>query len=62
VKELIAADRTIDEIAEKLGADSIEYLSVDGLKSAVQTGLRNAKSVGHCTACLTGSYPVPIEF
>jgi amidophosphoribosyltransferase len=63
VKELIAADRTVDQIAEKLGADSIKYLSVDGLKEAVQSGLRKTKStVGHCTACLTNEYPVPIEF
>lgn len=62
VKELIAASRTVDEIAEKLGADSVAYLSVDGLKAAVQSGLRSTKtSVGHCTACLSNEYPVQIE-
>jgi amidophosphoribosyltransferase len=63
VKELIAADRTVEEIAEKLGVDSLQYLSVDGLKAAVQNGLRGKKtSIGHCTACLTNEYPVPIDF
>ncbi|KAI6187177.1 Amidophosphoribosyltransferase [Aphelenchoides besseyi] len=63
VNELIAANRTIDEISEKLGADSIAYLSVEGLEQAVQSGLhkKEAKHIGHCTACLTGLYPVPIE-
>jgi amidophosphoribosyltransferase len=52
----------VNEIAEKLGADSVAYLSVDGLKAAVQTGLRNIKNpVGHCTACLSNEYPVQIE-
>lgn len=60
--ELIASKRTVEEIAEKLDADSIQYLSVEGLKEAVQRGIRGkSKPVGHCTACLTGEYPVPIE-
>ncbi|CAD5221305.1 unnamed protein product [Bursaphelenchus okinawaensis] len=63
-KELIASNRTVDQICDLLGADSVKYLSVEGLKQAVQSGLRsrNAKSIGHCTACLTGDYPIPIEF
>lgn len=58
MKELIAAEKSIEEISEKLGADSVKYLTIDGLKAAVQNGLRSTKtSVGHCTACLTGSPP-----
>jgi amidophosphoribosyltransferase len=59
--ELLASKfKTEKDIAEKLGADSVKYLSVEGLKKAVQIGIRTKESVGHCTACLTGEYPVRI--
>ena len=42
------------------GADSLEYLSVEGLKTAVQAGIKEQSDdkMGHCVACLTGEYPV----
>lgn len=47
------------------GADSLSYLSVEGLRRAVQFKMKatNPKQIGHCTACLTGEYPggVPEE-
>lgn len=46
------------------GADSLEYLSVEGLVKAVQRDIKPQNcEVGHCTACLTGTYPegVPQE-
>lgn len=54
--ELIAANKTVDEIAEYIGADSLAYLSLDGLIRA--SGVHNG---GFCTGCLTGQYPVPVE-
>lgn len=42
------------------GADSLEYLSVEGLVSAVHYNMKTTPSDGvggHCTACLTGEYP-----
>jgi amidophosphoribosyltransferase len=51
--ELIAATHTIDEIRKYVGADSLAYLSLDGLRSAVDTGHRS-----YCTSCYTGVYPV----
>ncbi|MDR1990234.1 MAG: amidophosphoribosyltransferase [Acidobacteriaceae bacterium] len=51
--ELIAATHTLDEICAYLNADSVQYLSLDGLMSAVGTG-----SAGYCTSCYTGQYPV----
>lgn len=62
-KELIAAEKTIPEICQFVGADSVRYLSVDGLVSSVQKGIERAAnfSPGHCTACLTGKYPVAID-
>jgi amidophosphoribosyltransferase len=53
--ELIAANLTIAEIEQFLGADSLAYLSLDGLKQA--TG---AVGAGFCDACLTGDYPSPV--
>ncbi|MGB8796368.1 MAG: amidophosphoribosyltransferase, partial [Candidatus Aquilonibacter sp.] len=50
--ELIAANYTIEEIREKTGADSLGYLSLDGLVTA--TG-RNRDEM--CLGCLTGVYP-----
>lgn len=45
------------------GADSLAYLSVEGLKRAVllKQKTENPEQSGHCTACLTGEYPVAIE-
>jgi len=51
-EELIAARMDVAEIAEHLGADSLGYLSLEGLLEAV--GVREG---GHCLACFTGDYP-----
>ena len=53
--ELIAGNKTVDEIREHIGADSLGYLSVEGLVEAV--GLPKDK---FCLACFTGNYPVPV--
>jgi amidophosphoribosyltransferase len=53
--ELIAATHTLAEIREFLEADSVAYLSLEGLLSAVGTE-RNS----YCTSCYTGNYPVEI--
>ena len=51
--ELIAATHTIDEITAFLDADSVAYLSLEGLLSAVESD-RNS----YCRSCYTGKYPV----
>lgn len=53
-EELIAARMTVPEIGRHIGADSIGYLSLDGLFRAIGKGRQ-----GFCTGCLTGNYPVP---
>lgn len=50
--ELIAANFTIEEIREKTGADSLGYLSLDGLVAA-----SGRKREAMCLGCLTGVYP-----
>jgi len=52
-KELIAANKTVEEIREYTGADSLAYLSVTGLKQACADGVKTT----YCTACYTGKYP-----
>jgi amidophosphoribosyltransferase len=54
--ELIAARMTVPEIGEFIGADSIGYLSLDGLIKAI-----GSPRSGFCTGCLTGHYPVPVQ-
>lgn len=51
--ELIAATHTLDEIRRYLAADSVGYLSLDGLLTAV-----GQKRDQYCTSCYTGQYPV----
>ncbi|MDX1547981.1 MAG: amidophosphoribosyltransferase [Rhodothermales bacterium] len=49
----------VEAMAEWLGVDSLAYLSVDGLMTAVRTS--NASPLGYCNACFTADYPVPVE-
>ena len=53
--ELLAHDRSLDEIRQALGADSLAYLSLDGLQES--TGL---PADHFCRACLTGEYPTAV--
>ncbi|MEX1008576.1 MAG: amidophosphoribosyltransferase [Acidimicrobiia bacterium] len=53
--ELLAADLSVGEIRDFLGVDSLAYLDLDRLVAA--TG---ASPTSFCTACLSGTYPVPI--
>jgi amidophosphoribosyltransferase len=52
-EEMIAHERTVDEIAAELGCDSLAYLSLEGVYEAV-----GATRATHCDACFTGEYPV----
>ena len=52
-EEMVAHERTIPEIAAEVGADSLAYLSMEGVYEAVGT----PASV-HCDACFTGNYPL----
>ena len=56
--QLISANKTVEEIRAFIGADSLAFLSVEGLLACVPpTGERVS---GWCAACFTGTYPVPI--
>jgi amidophosphoribosyltransferase len=51
--ELIAATHTLEEIQKYIGADSVGYLSLEGLMSAV-----GSRRTSYCSSCYTGQYPV----
>lgn len=51
--ELLAANMSIDEIREYLGVDSLAYLPLDRLITAI-----DAPGAGFCTACVSGEYPI----
>jgi amidophosphoribosyltransferase len=55
-EQLIAAGRDVDEVCALLGADSLAYLSLEGLQQAIER-----PASGFCRACLTGEYPVAPE-
>jgi len=54
--ELIAASHTVDEIRRFVEADSLGYLSHEGLLEAAG----DAPGRRHCTACFSGRYPVAV--
>ncbi|MEN2467836.1 amidophosphoribosyltransferase [Ornithinibacillus sp. FSL M8-0202] len=55
-EELIAANYSIDKICEIIGADSLAYLSSEGLERAIVSD--DSIDQGVCMACMTGQYPV----
>jgi amidophosphoribosyltransferase len=54
-KELIASNHSIDQIKEFIGVDSLKYLSLDGMLSAMMLPKEE-----FCAACFTGDYPTSI--
>ena len=53
--ELIGSERTVEEIRASIGADSLGYVSLDGLTAATELGAENL-----CRACFDGVYPVAL--
>ncbi|MCX6043604.1 MAG: amidophosphoribosyltransferase [Chloroflexi bacterium] len=58
-KELIANKLTIDEIRQQIGADSLAFLSLEGMLAAMEE-TQEPSQCGHCTACFSGRYPINI--
>ena len=53
-EHLIAAVKTSDEICQEIGADSLHFISEEGLLEALNHG------IGYCTGCFSGVYPMSI--
>jgi len=56
LSELIAANRSVDSIRAFIGADSLKYLSLEGLHAAVE----DESPSRFCSACYTGNYPTAL--
>ncbi len=54
--ELIANDKTVDEIRNYLEIDSLHYISLEGMLSCVEK-----PNSHYCTACWSGKYPIPVD-
>lgn len=54
--QLIAANMTLEEMCEFMGADSLAFISLDGLRAS----LPDVRRKGFCDACFTGNYPIDI--
>jgi amidophosphoribosyltransferase len=54
-QELIAADLTVEQIRDYIGADSLGYLSLEGMVEAA-----GGEKGSFCRACFDGEYPIPI--
>jgi amidophosphoribosyltransferase len=52
-EEMVAHDRSVEEVARELGCDSLAYLSLQGVYEAI----RSTRAT-HCDACFTGEYPL----
>ena len=59
-EELLAHSKSVNEIRKFIKADSLAYISIDGLYRAVGEAKRNAKAPQFCDACFTGEYPVEL--
>ncbi|CDW55604.1 amidophosphoribosyltransferase [Trichuris trichiura] len=61
-EELLAYQKSLADIKTFLGADSVAYLSIDGLLEVISSGASSKVGNGYCTACFTGVYPVGIDW
>lgn len=63
-KQLIAHQMNVQDICAAIGADSLAYLSLEGMMACIEQTPELESAVetdgGHCNACFSGSYPIPI--
>ena len=57
-ENLIAAQSSLKEIQEEIEADSLAFISIDGLYRAMGEKNRNKENPQYCDACFTGDYPI----
>jgi amidophosphoribosyltransferase len=58
--KLLAATHEVDEMAKLIGADTLAFISIDGLYRALGKPGRGAPQPHYCDACFTGDYPIPL--
>lgn len=58
--KLLAANHSIEEMAQLIGVDSLAFLSIDGMYRAVGQAKRNNELPQFCDACFSGDYPIEL--
>ena len=58
--KLLAANHSVEEMAKIIGADSLAFISIDGLYRALGKPGRDGNKPAYCDACLTGEYAIPL--
>jgi len=58
--KLLAATHSVEDMAALIGADSLAFISIDGLYRALNKGDRDPARPQYCDACFTGEYPIPL--
>ncbi|MBV9116896.1 MAG: amidophosphoribosyltransferase [Acetobacteraceae bacterium] len=58
--KLLAARFSVDQMADQIGADSLAFVSIDGLYRALGKDGRDPARPHYCDACLTGDYPIGV--
>ena len=58
--ELLAHKMDVEQMRRFIGADSLAFISMNGLYRAMQQPERNAKAPSFCDACFTGDYPISL--
>ncbi|MGE0754176.1 MAG: amidophosphoribosyltransferase [Alphaproteobacteria bacterium] len=58
--QLMAAKHDVREMARLIGADSLAFVSLDGMYKAVCGKPRDKKTPQYCDACFSGEYPIPL--
>jgi amidophosphoribosyltransferase len=56
-RDLIAANKSVEEIRQYIEADTLAYLSLEGLLKCCDDGQDRIRGTDYCTACYTGNYP-----
>jgi amidophosphoribosyltransferase len=57
-KQLIAHQMNVHDICTAIGADSLAFLSLEGMMQCISEAVKT--ETGHCNACFSGDYPIPI--
>lgn len=56
--QLLASGMTVEQMARHIGADSLQFVSIDGLYRAMGRSSRDPDSPQYCDACFSGDYPI----
>lgn len=59
-EELLSAQMNPEQLAEYFKADSVHFLSIEGMLSAIAHDL-NTEDCGRCLGCFCGKYPTPTQ-